>query len=91
METIDMTPNREELARIYSYVLMTYDIGNHDLGSYWNYTEAEQDVIIKAWELFEKYTDFWESVGIEMRHVPVSHRTKAVRACITAAKIGETY
>ena len=87
MPTIDLTPTREETIRIYAYILaMQSDTSPYQFGDYWNYTEAEEEVIIKAYQLWDSYTDFWESVGIELHELASSHRKLAAKACIAKAK-----
>lgn len=87
MPTIDLTPTREQTIRIYAYILaMQSDTSPYQFGDYWNYTEAEEEVIIRAYQLWDAYTDFWESVGYDLHDVPQSHRIKAVKACIAKAK-----
>lgn len=88
MPKIDLTPTREEHARICAYILAAQEgtITPYAFGDYWNYTEAEEEIIFKAWQLWEAYMDFWDSVGVELRDVPKSHRKKAAQVCIAKAR-----
>lgn len=87
MTMIDMTPTRAESARICAYILaMQSDTSPYDFGDYWNYSEAEEEVIFKAYSLWESYQDFWESTDLSLADVPKSHRIKAVKACIAKAR-----
>lgn len=87
MPKIDLTPTREQHARICAYILaMHSDTSPYQFGDYWEYTEAEEEVIFKAYQLWDSYTDFWEAAGVELRDVPASHKAKAIKACIAKAK-----
>jgi hypothetical protein len=87
MTTISIAPDRAQHARICAYILaMQADLSPYEFGDYWNYTEAQEELIFRAYKDWDTYCDFWIGVGVEMVDVPKSHRIKAVKACIARAK-----
>jgi hypothetical protein len=58
MNTIDMTPTAEESIRIYAYILANHaNLSPFDFGDYWNYNEAQVELITKAFNAYVQLTE----------------------------------
>lgn len=87
MPTIDLTPTREQTVRIYAYILASHtDTSPYRFGDYWAYTEAEEEVIIKAYQLFDAFTDAWEAAGLRIGDIPVGTKKKFINGAIKKAE-----
>jgi len=86
MPTIDMTPTREQTARLCAYILASHtDTSPHRFGDYWAYTAAEEEVIIKAYQRWDAFTDVWENAGLEIADIPKATKKKFINAAIKQA------
>ena len=88
--TIDITPTAEETVRIYAYILANHANPNpNDFGDYWNYTEAESELIIKALNAYHQFTDAWELAGLALKDMPQTVKTKFIKSAMKLVKAGK--
>jgi hypothetical protein len=91
METINITPTKQEHARIIAYVLASHLDGNpstvvYDGGDYWNFTPYEEDVLFTAWKWLEDISDSLEAIDIDLWQMNKSARVKIIKQALAKAR-----
>jgi len=80
---IDITPTAEETVRIYAYILAVHIDGSpYKFGDYWNYTEEQSEAIVKAYQLWQDFSDAWTASGLELDAMPLTIKKKFINAAI---------
>lgn len=83
MTTIDMTPTAEGAVRIYAYILANHaNLNPYDFGNYWEYTQAESELITQAFNAYHQFTDAWELSGLKLSALPQAVKTKFIKSAM---------
>jgi hypothetical protein len=80
--TIDITPTREEHARVTAYIIGSHLRGkNYSFGDYWNYTRAQEDAIFATWNALESIHNVYREAGMDFwNDCPQAHKAKLIMA-----------
>lgn len=71
METIDITPTREESARIIAYILASHIDGNpSQFGDYWNLTTREEEALFQAYHHLDSIDETLKAIGLGLYELP---------------------
>jgi hypothetical protein len=91
MATIDLTPTREEHARIIAYILASHLDGNpntvvYDSGDYWHFTAYEEDVLFMAYQWLDAISNSLEVIGINLWEMSKATRQRIIRKALDTAR-----
>lgn len=83
MTTIDITPDADQTIRIYAYILANHaNLSPYDFGDYWNYTEAQAELIKQAFNAYSAFIDAWELSGLTQGDLPQAVMTKFIKSAM---------
>lgn len=84
---IDLTPTRQEHARITAYILASHLDGTpYAFGDYWNYTEDEENAIFATWNALEDIEGTYKLAGLSFyKDCPKGHKKKLILATFKGA------
>jgi hypothetical protein len=86
METIDITPTREEHARIIAYVLASHLEGNpNQFGDYWNLTTREEETLFQAYHHLDCIDETLKAIGMGLYELPKTTKKKIILEAIRQA------
>ena len=83
MTTIDITPTREEHARIIAYILSSHLEGNpsrviNSDGDYWHFTVEEENALFRSWELLDTIDKGLQEIGLGLYELPKTTKKKII-------------
>jgi hypothetical protein len=79
MATIDITPTREEHARIIAYILASHLEGNpNQFGDYWHLTTEQEDALFLTWELLDVIDKGLQAIGLGLYELPKATKKKII-------------
>lgn len=83
---IDLTPTKDEYARIIAYVLASHLDGNPNrFGDYWNMTDDEQNSLFLAYERIDAIDKALEVVGMSLYKLPKATKKKVILEALRSA------
>jgi hypothetical protein len=79
---IDLTPTREEHARITAYIMASHLKGSpYSFGDYWNYTPEQENAIFATWNALEDINKVYQLAGMDFwQDCPIGHKAKLIKA-----------
>lgn len=82
MTQIDLTPTREEHARITAYIMASHLKGSpYSFGDYWHYTPEQEDAIFATWNALEAINGTYQLAGLDFwQDCPQAHKAKLIKA-----------
>jgi hypothetical protein len=86
METIDITPTREEHARIIAYILASHIGGSpYFFGDYWKLTNNEEQALFLTWEHLDKIDESLKAIGLGLYELPKTQKKKIILTAFSQA------
>jgi hypothetical protein len=86
METINITPTREEHARIIAYILASHLEGNpNQFGDYWHLTAQEEQILFQTWEHLDKIDESLKAINMGLYELPKVSKKKIILEALRQA------
>lgn len=87
METIDITPTREEHARIIAYILSSHLEGNpNQFGDYWNLTTREEETLFQTYHHLDCIDETLKAIGMGLYELPKATKKKIILTAFRQAQ-----
>jgi hypothetical protein len=83
MATIDLTPTREEHARITAYILASHTDQSPAFflgGDYWNATEQQNNAVFGTWNELQTVIDALDRIGIDFYKQTKTFKKNAINS-----------